>query len=172
MFIKFIKEISLKKNLKKKISSLSTSISNTPVKKIGILIDENYFQESNKLIEEIQKNGIKPEDISILIYKKKENRNRNLPYLSFTKKDLNKVGEFKIGVLNDFVKAKFDLLISYYDVEKIPLLLVTHQSMANFKVGFSNVDKRLNHLMISTTVENYKTFIQELFKYLKILNKI
>jgi len=67
---------------------------------------------------------------------------------------------------------KFDLLISYYDVEKAILLTITHNSKAQFKVGFSSVDKRLNHLMINTNAENYKVFTHELFRYLKILNKI
>ncbi|HCQ14581.1 MAG TPA: hypothetical protein DIU01_15210, partial [Flavobacterium sp.] len=72
----------------------------------------------------------------------------------------------------DFTNASFDLLISYYDIEKAPLILVTNLSKANFKVGFASVDKRLNHFMIDTNAENYKVFIEELFKYLKILNKL
>jgi hypothetical protein len=63
-------------------------------------------------------------------------------------------------------------LISYYDVEKPALLLTTHYSKALFKVGFASVDKRLNHLLIETTAENYKIYLKELFKYLKILKKI
>jgi L-rhamnose mutarotase len=64
------------------------------------------------------------------------------------------------------------LLINYYDTEKAALLLVSNQSKASFKVGFSSIDKKLNHFMIDTNAENYKVFIEELFKYLKILNKI
>jgi hypothetical protein len=51
-------------------------------------------------------------------------------------------------------------------------VIVTHQSKANFKVGFTSVDKRLNHFMIETQVEKYNVFIDELFKYLRILKKI
>ena len=74
-------------------------------------------------------------------------------------------------VLN-FINENFDLLINYYDVEKIPLVLLSNESKASFKVGFSAIDKRLNHFMINTNAENYTVFIDELFKYLKILNKI
>ncbi|NBU80850.1 MAG: hypothetical protein EBS55_04300, partial [Flavobacteriaceae bacterium] len=74
--------------------------------------------------------------------------------------------------VNDFIKEPFDLLINYYDTEKVALLIVTHLSKASFKVGFATVDKRLNHFMINTNAENYIVFIDELFKYLKILNKI
>jgi hypothetical protein len=67
---------------------------------------------------------------------------------------------------------KFDLLLNYYDTEKPALLLVSNQSKAAFKVGFASIDKKLNHFMINTNAENYKVFVEELFKYLKILNKI
>jgi hypothetical protein len=69
--------------------------------------------------------------------------------------------------------SKFvDLLINYYDTEKVALLLVSNLSKASFKVGFASIDKRLNHFMIDTNAENYIVFMSELFKYLKILNKI
>ena len=74
--------------------------------------------------------------------------------------------------VKDFIKEPFDLLINYYDTEKVALLLVSHQSKAGFKVGFTSIDKRLNHFMINTNAENFKVFMDELFKYLKILNKI
>lgn len=64
------------------------------------------------------------------------------------------------------------MLISFYDTEKMPLLQVTSLSKAQFKVGFATIDKRLNHFMINTNAENHKVFVSELFKYLKILNKI
>jgi hypothetical protein len=60
----------------------------------------------------------------------------------------------------------------YYDTEKVALLLVSNLSKASFKVGFASIDKRLNHFMIDTNAENYTVFMSELFKYLKILNKI
>jgi hypothetical protein len=73
--------------------------------------------------------------------------------------------------VNDFINKEFDLLISYYNIEKTILLKVTHSSRALFKVGFSSIDKRLNHFMIQTDGSDFKLFISELFKYLKILKK-
>jgi len=49
---------------------------------------------------------------------------------------------------------------------------VTHKSMADLKVGVASSDKRLNHHMIDTQVEKYTVFVEELFKYLRILNKL
>jgi len=79
---------------------------------------------------------------------------------------------FDKSEVKDFTAQKFDLLINYYDTEKSALLLASNQSKAIFKVGFASIDKKLNHFMIDTNAENYKVFIDELFKYLKILNKI
>ena len=72
---------------------------------------------------------------------------------------------------NLFEKIRIVVLINYYDVEKAILLVATHESRANFKVGFSNIGKNLNDFMINTNLGNYKVFIQELFRYIKILNK-
>ena len=74
--------------------------------------------------------------------------------------------------VKNFIAEPFDLLINYYDTEKVALLLVSNLSKASFKVGFASIDKRLNHFMIDTNAENYIVFMSELFKYLKILNKI
>jgi hypothetical protein len=91
---------------------------------------------------------------------------------TFGIKHFNWKAEITSPIIKDFISEKFDLLISYYDVEKAILLTITHNSEAQFKVGFSAIDKRLNHLMINTNAENYKVFVHELFRYLRILNKI
>ena len=79
---------------------------------------------------------------------------------------------FKSERVTNFTEQSFDMLISYYDIQKPTLLLVTRSSKAKFKVGFQTIDKRVNHLVINTIAENYSEFISELFKYLKILKKI
>ena len=76
------------------------------------------------------------------------------------------------GFRKEQITKPFDLLINYYDVNKYGILLLSIKSKANFKVGFDTVDKRVNHFIIKELVDNYKEFTSELFKYLKILNKI
>jgi hypothetical protein len=80
---------------------------------------------------------------------------------------MNWRGEFESFFLNEFIKTEFDLLISYYDVEKTTLLMVTQKSRAKFKVGFALIDSRFNRWMIAVALENYKLFISELFRYLR-----
>ncbi len=172
MFIKFIKEISLKKILKNTLHNVKPSILSTSIKTVGLLIDESYFQEKENLVRELVNNGISQDNIKLLVYRNKIKKNEIFQSPTFSSKDMNWKGDFSPPFVSEFVNTDFDLLISYYDIEKTPLLLVTHSSKALFKVGFSTVDKRLNHLMINTNAENFKVFTHELFRYLKILNKI
>lgn len=174
MFLKFIKDFGLKKIINKSLAQYKPALSPDVVTTVGILIDETYFKEKGPLADELKANGIKEENITILTYKnritKKEAKIIDYPY--YTYKDITAGGSFTKEETVSFLNTPFDMLISYYDVEKAPLVLATIQSKAKFKVGFGSVDKRLNHFMITTIAEKYQEFISELFKYLKILNKI
>ncbi len=107
-----------------------------------------------------------------MVFKNVIKKKEHFDYPTFSNKDLSWTATFEKSEVKDFMSKKFDLLINYYDVEKSALLIVSNGSKANFKVGFSSINKKLNHLMINTHAENYKVFVEELFKYLKILNKI
>jgi hypothetical protein len=139
---------------------------------VGILVDETYFNETNQLVERIISLGIQENNISILVYKDKIKKKEeiNEPFLSL--KNISISGDIDKKEVNDFIDTPFDLLVNYYDVNKSALLLLSTKSKAKFKVGFDTVDKRVNHFIIKTLIEDYNEFVLELFKYLKILNKI
>ncbi|MBY0487455.1 MAG: hypothetical protein K2P85_09760 [Flavobacteriaceae bacterium] len=172
MFWNKIKDFSTKKIVKKKLLNVKHLASNGSIEKVGIVFDETYFYEKEELIKELVKNGIREDAISFIVFKNVIKKNEIFDYSVFSHKDLSWNATFDKKEVVDFVSQQFDLLISYYDTEKAALLLVTHLSKASFKVGFASVDKRLNHFMIDTNAENYKVFTDELFKYLKILNKL
>lgn len=171
MFLNFLKKFIVKRKLKNELSITSEDFSLSKIKTVGLLIDETYFSEKKQLIEDLKANGIDNQDITLLLYHDKDKK-RDLNFISFSLKNIKWSGVIDNKEVENFKNQKFDLLISYYDLEKPQLLLITKQSKAKYKVGFSNIDKRLNHLMIETTAENNTVFITELFKYLKILNKI
>lgn len=172
MFLNYIKDFFTKKALKNGFKNIKGSPSDHFIKTIGILIDSSYFSEKEALITEIVSNGILEENIKVIIYKDKIKKNEVFTMPTFEAKDLSWNKTITNSTVTDFIQEKFDLLINYYDVEKAILLLINHNSKAQFKVGFSSIDKRLNHLMINTNAENHKVFVHELFRYLKILNKI
>ena len=172
MFLNYIKELSVKKTVKNSLLTVKNSIDSGTITSIGLLIDESYFAEINLLVNELSSNGILANNIEVIVYRDRLKKNKNISQATFSSKDLNWNGKIDNAAVNDFVNKEFDLLISYYDVEKAILLVLTNESKARFKVGFSSIDKRLNDLMINTNAENYKVFTHELFRYLKILNKI
>jgi hypothetical protein len=172
MFYNIIKNFFLKKNVTKKLATQNLSGSNDKVLTVGVLVDETYFNETSQLVERIVSQGIQESNISILVYKDKIKKKEviNEPFLSL--KNISLSGEINKKEVNDFIETPFDLLINYYDVNKSALLLLSTKSKAKFKVGFDTVDKRVNHFIIKTLVEDFNEFVLELFKYLKILNKI
>jgi len=172
MFLNYLKDFTTKKIVKNNLSNAKLIPSSNIIKTVGILFDETYFNEREALVAELVKEGIKEDQIHLLVFRDKIKINEVFDYPVFSHKDINWTAAIDKLAVKDFVNKEFDLLINYYDTEKAALLLVSHLSKASFKVGFSSVDKRLNHFMITTNAENYKVFAQELFKYLKILNKL
>ena len=172
MFLNQLKDFIAKKIVKKELSNAGLTVSESPVKTIGILFDETYFHEKKALVAELVAAGISAENISILVFKDKVKKNDDTGYPVFSHKDIKWTAKIDNLEVNQFIAKDFDLLINYYYIEKAALLLVSHLSKAKFKAGFASVDKRLNHFMIDTNAENYKVFSDELLKYLKILNKL
>ncbi len=172
MFYKIIKNFFLKKNVNKKLETKLPFLEHQKIETIGLLVDETYFANTASLVDAILSQGFKKEQITVLVYKDKIKSKEviNEPFLSL--KNISFSGEINKPEAINFLEQPFDLLINYYDVNKYGILLLSMQSKAKFKVGFDSVDKRVNHFIITELVENYKEFISELFKYLKILNKI
>lgn len=172
MFLNYIKNFFTQKIVKKSLSNAKLEATGDTIKSVGIVFDESYFYEKEALVNELVKNGIEKQNIKILVFKNKIRKNEKFDYPVFSHKDLSWTATFSNSDVKDFMVEKFDLLINYYDTEKSALLLVSNLSKARFKVGFASIDKKLNHFMINTNAENYQVFASELFKYLKILNKI
>jgi len=167
MFLNYIKEFFVKKSLKNNLNNVKNEVFTSDVQTIGLLVDESKFDHSEELIKELVSNGIAPQNIKVVAYRSKFDNKKEYARPTFGSRHINWNGEITEDFLRQFTETKFDLLISYYDVETAILMLVTSQSKAKFKVGFASVDPNLNRLMIDTATEHYKLFISELFKYLK-----
>lgn len=172
MFSRIIKNFFLKRKIYKKLDQFSLQHTDSKINSIGLLVDETYFSNTADLIEEICTFGIQKEKIELVCFVDKSKKYKIDDVLYFTDGDVTWSGELKNNKLQDFVAKPFDLLISYYDIEKASLIAFTFQSKAIFKVGFQSAHKKANHLVINDFAENYKQYVSELFKYLKIINKI
>ena len=172
MFLNYLKNYFLKYTLKNKWREVVPLSSGLTITSIGLLIDEVAFKEKAALIQDLVTKGFQENAISILVHRETINPKIPYPCASYSLESMDWSGNFKDPVLTQFVNQEFDMLISYYNQEKSALLLVTESSKAKFKVGLSSVNKRFNHFMITTVIEEYRVFVNELIKYLKILNKI
>jgi hypothetical protein len=172
MFLNYIKDFSVKRILKNSLQNSRSNPDSSTIKTVGLVVDESYFLETNTLLKSLLSQGILESNIEVLIYNDKFKKNKRQSFPACSASNLRWNATVDSNIVNNFIAQEFDLLISYYDVEKAVLLLVTHQSKAKFKVGFTAIDKRLNDLMINTNAENHIVFTHEIFRYLKILNKL
>ena len=172
MFSKIIKDFFLKKIVSKKLLNDFEGTTSSKIESVGVIIDDAFFSNKEALKKEITQFGISENNITILVFKKKINKKEVVEEPFFTLKDLKIDGNSNKKEVQDFISYPFDLLINYYEVEKPSLLLISSNSKAKFKIGFASIDKRVNHFIIKLHVNQHKEFVSELFKYLKILNKL
>ncbi len=172
MFLNYFKNLLLKYTLRNKWQDVSALSGTSAICSVGLLIDETNFFEKEQLIKELISNGLSANSVSILVYRDTIDKKEVYSQYTFNSSILDWKGTIGDAVVTEFIQTEFDLLVSYYEIEKAILLLITNNSKAKFKVGLSSIDKRFNHLTITTRISNYSIFAHELFKYLKILNKI
>ncbi|NUY82260.1 hypothetical protein HUK80_15250 [Flavobacterium sp. MAH-1] len=172
MFLNSLKNLFTKKIVKKSLANVKPGASGEKINTVGIVFDESYFHEKEAIVEALSEQGILPQNTDVLVFKNRIRKNEVFDYPVFSHKDLSWQATFRNSDVKAFMEKPFDLLINYYDVEKSALMVVTNLSKAKFKVGFASVSKKLNHFMIDTTAERHEVFTSELFKYLKILNKL
>ena len=172
MFLNYIKDFIVKKTLKKNLKNLENNFSVNAIQKIGLLIDATTFTETEQLIKELISIGFARDNIQTIVYADKVKKSEAGSNFTFNANSIKWNAEILEQEINSFINLEFDLLISFYDIERAILLKITHDSKAHFKVGFSSIDKRLNHFIINSSTDNHAVFVNELFKYLKLLNKI
>lgn len=172
MFLNYIKEFILKKIVKKKLLNNKAVINDEKISSVGLLLDEEQFSVLNQLITELVNVGISRNQIEILGFKGKINKNESFDFPVFCYQNITLNGVIENSYVSDFINRPFELLINFYKSEKAALMKVSVISKAKFKVGFGSVDTRVNDFIIHTDSADYKVFLNELFKYLKILNKL
>lgn len=172
MFYKTIKDFFLKKYIKNSIFNELTAVNNEVIKTIGILIDGRRFDQSEQLINEINKYSNNQFKINILVFRKKTNKNEIITNPFYTKKNIGFNGTIRKDEVKNFINFPFDLLINYFDEKDLNLEVISVLSNAKFKVGIESSNQSINHFFIKTNLEEYKSFTKILFDYLKIFKKI
>ncbi|GAA4274648.1 hypothetical protein U6A24_08780 [Aquimarina gracilis] len=173
MILKGLKRNAIKKSIEASLDKRNASsqhISN--LKTLAVLIDASYSVNILSLVKLANELGVSPNNLKIMGYKEDKEVEDDKDAAYYNDKSFGVNGAIKSRSLQEFVGKDYDVLISFYGEDKIELNYVAAASNAKLKVGFANVDNRINDLIIGATVNNPNLFIKELKKYLKILQVI
>jgi len=172
MFLKGLREKSLKKFINSVLSSRQVFVNNSKVENLGVLLHISEYGDFESFRKLASSMNILPNKLKIVAFAENEKDSLNSWDTSFSPKDFGWKGDIKNTELQTFLDSEFDLLISYYEEDITELKLMTAKSKAKFKVGIFQEDERLNDLIIKTKVKQFGLFQAELIKYLTIFNKL
>jgi len=162
--VKFLKEELLKPTATVERSSGITSI--------GCIVDLDNFDKPELFFEFVDEYKLRPNAVKIIGYKNYYDKNSPYSTPVFSDKDLGWKGAIENSYALEFLSRDYDLLVNYYNEDNLLLQLMTVKTKARVKVGFKEVDQKLNDLILEMPIKNFKTFKLELKKYLKVLNEI
>ncbi|MHA7058982.1 DUF6913 domain-containing protein [Aquimarina sp. M1] len=174
MILKRLKRNALKKSIEshlKKRKPQSKEVSG--IKSLAVLIDASQSVNVLSVVKLANELGVKSDRLKVMGYKedhKEISDDQEAAY--YNDKSFGVNGSIKSSSLNDFIKKEYDVLINFYSESKLELDYVAVASKAKFKVGFAEVDNRINDLVIGAAQQDNNLFISELKKYLKILQII
>ncbi len=155
------------KLLKKKLNSLQISKN---IQTVGIIVNEGSdfnFDLLKNLQKEIASGS---KNFSVLTCKKTKDSFNEFRGVIIKDSDFSWNGSLKSNEVTDFLTKPFDMLIDFTNNTEVYNNFLVAKSQAKFKVGYANIDDRLYDLMIDS--DSIPLFINELIKYLKILQKL
>lgn len=164
-----IKRIQVNRIIKKRLNERASDLDGFEcTKSMLILFDLQRTPSADffsKLIKNLEAYQIR---VEILGFKPKKNPKKTEYCPVFYNADFGLDGHLNTpGIHPDF-----DVLINYFDEAKWQLIGASLQIKNHFSVGFPEVDKRLNDLIVNTGINDKDVFEKELIKYLKLFKKI
>jgi len=142
------------------------------IRSLGCIVDLDKFGNADVFYEFLEEFSLKPNGVKIIGYK--SYYDKNSPYATpvFSDKDLGWNGEIENSYALEFLSREYDLLVNYYDEDNLLLNLMSIKTKARLKVGFNEVGTEFNDLIIHTPLSDFKTFKQELKKYLGVFKEL
>ncbi|WP_121665579.1 DUF6913 domain-containing protein [Mesonia aquimarina] len=140
------------------------------LKKVGVILSQTEFDflDHSAFAKTL---NIKKEQLFFMIFSASKEVTKNPQISFFSKKELTLNGTFKKeSEVRLFQQKKYDLLINYFSEINLELLLLSASIQANLKIGFPIEENRLNDLDIKENPKNWQQFLNELKKYLSVIN--
>lgn len=172
MFFKLLKKKSNDKYLNNILNNRKFIVNKNKIKSVGIILNFEEFNDYDLLRKVFTHLGVNPNKIKFVAFVTDKDETLTSWDSYFTPLDFGWNGNISNFEINEFINTDFDALISYYNSDIYELNVITAKSKANFKIGISNNDIRLNDFIINIKTSYIDIFKTELEKYLKSLNKI
>lgn len=172
MILKGFKEKSIKKKLNASLNSPKVVVEDGFVKSIGVIFNADELEDFEIFKTLSDDLNIRPNKLKIIAFTENKKESLFSWNVCFNPKDIGWHGKINNIELETFLNTEFDLLISFYAQDVLELKLLTALSKAKYKAGIFQDDKRLNDLIISTSIKQFTAFKEELKKYLKVFNKL
>ncbi|MCM4169753.1 hypothetical protein KCTC52924_03952 [Arenibacter antarcticus] len=153
-------------------SPTKTLVGGEGISSIGCIVDLDRFDSTDSFYEFIEEFSLRPNSVKIIGYKRYYDKNSPYSTPVFSDKDLGWNAKIENSYALEFLGREYDLLVNYYTEDKLLLQLMTLKTRARLKVGFGEVDKSLNDLILNAPISDFQTFKKELKKYLRVLNEI
>lgn len=142
------------------------------IRAVACIVDMDNFPNAEKFNELRNEFSLAPNAIQIIGYKRGHDKNTPFSIQFYTDKDLGWNGSIENSHVSEFASREYDLLINYYDEDRLMLKLLSAKIHARLRVGFIGVEDKINDLMFNTDLKDFKTFKSELKKYLKVFKEI
>lgn len=159
----------IKKRLNERVSDLEGF---ERVKSALVLFDIQRLQPTqffSTLIKFLEDCDIQ---VELLGFRTKKNPKKTEYCPVFYNSNFGLDGHISGADINPIFERSFDVLINYFDESKWQLIGASLQIKNHFSVGFPELDKRLNDLIINIGLNQPDVFEKELIKYLKLFKKI
>ncbi|MCP4977605.1 MAG: hypothetical protein GY931_15740 [Maribacter sp.] len=177
MFLKGLKDKFKHKSgvkfLQEELSKTAPTVDRSSgITSIGCIVDLDNFDKPELFFEFVDEYKLRPNAVKIIGYKSYYDKNSPYSTPVFSDKDLGWKGAIENSYALEFLTREYDLLVNYYNEENLLLQLMTVKTKARVRVGFKEVDQKLNDLILGLPLKDFKTFKLELKKYLRVLNEI
>jgi hypothetical protein len=167
-----IKRFSLIKHTQKNLTERDVSQRNTPLKHLGFLVDEAFFEDFEMFYKFGEELGLQRKDVKFFTFVETRRKIPSLRQNQISNKEFTLRGDIHNQNAQEFLGFPFDVLIGFYKDKHEFLDAMVAQSKAKFKVGFNGADERLFDLLLTVDLRKQDAFRSEVKKYLEILKKI
>lgn len=170
MILKGLKEKSNKKLINKLQNQRLVTVNKRKIETVALLYvieNKNDISALKQVVLKLNKQFKKVFPLVLDLRKKPE---LGIEGVTYNSKAIGWSGKIKLETLSEYLKKDYDLLINYYKKDIIALHVINAKINALIKVGLYQTENELNDLIIDADTQKVDVFINEMLKYLKILN--